>query len=134
MEMPMQFSFGSGLLRTLVSLGFLGCLIAEQTRSTEAAMTEPPIVTSAAGMGVCSTCKFDSFRSNCSDFLLSGLVKSNPLDKFEVALEDDQDSIGIFRVDVEQLTFGIDRVATGPEIASTVARNTRPNISPPLLV
>ena len=147
--MPLQFSFGSGLLRTLVSLGFLGCLVAEQTRSAEAATSGSPIVTRAAGLGVCwtpsrfggrqfanpnhSACQVDSFGFNCSDSVLTGLVETIASDEFEVAVED-QDSIEIFRVDVEQRTFGIDRVATGPEIVPTVARNTRPNISPPLLV
>ena len=147
--MPLQFSFGSGLLRTLVSVGFLGCLVAEQTRSAEAATSGSPIVTSAAGLGVCwtpsgfggrqfanpnySACKVDSFGFNRSDSVLTGLVETSASDDFEVAVED-QDSIEIFRVDVEKRTFGIDRVATGPEIVPTVAGNTRPNISPPLLV
>ena len=99
--MRLQFSFGSGLLRTLVSLGFLGCLVAEQTRSAEAATSEPPIVTSAAGLGVCwtpsgfggrqfanpnhSAGKIDSFGFNCSDSVLTGLVETSASDEFEVA-------------------------------------------------
>lgn len=156
----MQFSFGGGLIRTLVSVGFLGCLIAEQTRSTEAATGESPIVTSAAGMGICwsppglvsrlfadpnhayllsdgfagSSCKVASFRFNCSDFILSRFVESSALDEFEVPLESDQDSIKMLRVDVQLFAFDIDRTVTGPEIMSKGARNTRPNISPPLLV
>ena len=80
-----------------------------------------------------STCKVDSFRFNGSDSMLTGLVEISAPEEFEVAVED-QDSIEMFRVDIQQRAFGIDRVVIGPEITSKVARNPRPNISPPLLV
>jgi hypothetical protein len=54
-------------------------------------------------------------------------------DEFGVALEDD-DSIEMLRIDIQQRTFGIDRVVVGPSLASTAGQRTRPNISPPLLV
>jgi hypothetical protein len=56
----------------------------------------------------------------------------------EIGLPDDgvalEDSIEMFRVDLQQRTFGIDREMSGPKVASKAARNTRPNTSPPLLV
>jgi hypothetical protein len=53
--------------------------------------------------------------------------------EFGVALEDD-DSIEVFRVEIEQRAFGINQELIGSSIASTTARNIRPSISPPLLV
>ena len=59
-------------------------------------------------------------------------------DQMEIVLSDDdvalEDSIEMLRVDIQQRTFGIDQVVIGPNVASKAARNTRPNISPPLLV
>jgi hypothetical protein len=159
--MPIRFSYGNRLLRTAVLLGFLACLVAKQTGSSESATNEPPIVTIAAGMSVCwampnvggsrfanpdhayfaplsgvfagSACKVHSFRFNGSDSMLTGLVEISARDECEVAVED-QDSIEVFRIDIQQRAFGIDQAVTGPEITSKVARKTRPNISPPLLV
>lgn len=159
--MPIQIPFGNGLLRTAVSLGFLGCLVAEETLHGQAATSEPLIVTSEAVMGVCgatpsfcgsrlanltnayvpppravfagSTYQDDALRFNCFDFMLTEQVEFGGPDEYGVAFEDD-DSIEMLRVDIQRRTFGIDRVAIGPRMASRAARNMRPNISPPLLV
>ena len=80
-----------------------------------------------------STYQGDALRFNCSDSMLTEPVEIGLPDEFGVALED-EDSIEMFRVDIQQRTFGIDRAVIGPKVASKVARNTRPNISPPLLV
>lgn len=159
--MPIQFSFGNGLRRAAVSLGFLGCLIAEGKLDGQAATSERLPVTSEAALGACgatasfsgsrfgnlnnayvpppgavfagSTYQGDSLRFNCSDSMLTGQVEIGLPDECGVAFEDD-DSIEMFRIDIQQRAFGIDRVVIGPKVASQAARNTRPNISPPLLV
>jgi hypothetical protein len=65
--------------------------------------------------------------------MLTGLVETSAPDEFEIAV-DDQDSIEVFRVDIQQRAFGIDQVVTGPELTSKIARNPRSNFSSPLLV
>ena len=115
----MRFSYGNRLLRAAVLLGFLGCLLAYLL----------PLSDVFAG----STCQVDSFRFNGSDSMLTGLVETSAPDEFEAAVED-QDSIEMFHVDIQQRAFGIDRGVNGPEIASKAARNTHSNISPPLFV
>jgi hypothetical protein len=154
----MQFSFGNGLLRAAVSLGFLGCLVAQETLCSQAAASEPLIVTSEAVMGAggatpsfCgswfanlnnayvpppsaafarSSSQGDALSFNHSDSVLT--------EQMEIGLPDDgvafEDSVEMLRVDIQQRTFGIDQVAIAPQVASKAARNTRPNISPPLLV
>lgn len=143
----MQFSFGKGLLRAAMSLGFLGGLIAHGSLFSEAATNEPLTVTTetltdASGVnpGFCgsrfanpSTCEggascFNGFESTRTDPAEIGLP-----DEFGIAFED-EDSIEMFRFDIQQRTFGIDRAVIGPQVVSKVARKTRPNISPPLLV
>ena len=56
----------------------------------------------------------------------------------ELGLPDDgvafEDSLEMFRVDLQRRTFGIDRVGSESKVVSKAARNARPNISPPLLV
>lgn len=71
--------------------------------------------------------------NDCSDLILSMQAEIGLPDEFGIALEDD-DSIEMLRVDIQQRTFGIDRVGIGPRPASAGAWNTRPKISPPLLV
>jgi hypothetical protein len=65
--------------------------------------------------------------------MLSVQVEIGLSDEFGVALEDD-DSIEMLRVDIQQRAFRIDQLVVGPGVASTSAQSTRPNISPPLLV
>lgn len=158
-DMQLRFPLRSKLIPVALSLGFLGCLLAQGTRSTEAATSEPPIFTSATGMDFCwatpsfggsrlanpdhayvlplnalvgSACKVDSLRFNGSDSMVTGLVEIGVGDESEVAVEDEV-SVEMCRVDIQQHAFGIDRVAIGPKITSKVARNARPNISSPLL-
>ena len=56
----------------------------------------------------------------------------------EIGLPDDgvalEDSLEIFRVDLQERTIGIGRAESGLKIISKAARNIRSNISPPLLV
>jgi hypothetical protein len=54
-------------------------------------------------------------------------------DEFGAALEDD-DSIEMLRADLQQRTYGVDRVVPKPGVASNAAAHRRLNISPPLLV
>ena len=136
--MSIQFSLGKRLLRAAVSLGFLGCLIAAETGSSQAATSESSVVASKAVMGVDSA--MPGFCGNrcanlnsCSDLMLTVQVEIGLSDEFGVVFEDD-DSIEMLRVDIEQRTFGIDREVIGPGVTWKTARNIRPSISPPLLV
>jgi hypothetical protein len=136
--MSIQFSLGKRLLRAAVSLGFLGCLIAAGTVSSQAATSQPSVVASEAVMGAgvatpgsCGSRCANS--NNCSDFMLTAQVEIGQPDEFGVALEDD-DSLEMLRVDIQQRTFGLDRELIGPKIAVTTARNIRPSISLPLVV
>lgn len=143
----MQFFFGKGLLRAAVSLGFLGCLIAQGSLSGAAATSEPLTVTTetqadaSGGMpGFCGSrlanpnrCAGDALRFNCSDSTLTAPVEIGVPDEFGVAFED-EDSIEMFRFDIQQRTFAVDRTMIRAKVAPQFARNTRPSISPPLLV
>jgi hypothetical protein len=144
--MPIQFSLGTGLLRAAVLLGFLGCLVAQPTLHSQTATSEPLIVTGKALIGASgatpSFCASRSANLNNtsvpapsavfagSDSMLTNQVEIVSSDD-DIALED---SIEMLRVDVQQRTFGLHQVEIGPKIASKAALNTRPNISPPLLV
>jgi hypothetical protein len=136
--MSIQFSLGKRLLRAAVSLGFLGCLVAAGTLSSQAALSESTVVSSEAltsavvavpsfGLSLCAN------PNNGSDLSLSAPVEMGPSDEFGVALEDD-DPIEMLRVDIQQRTFGIDRIVIGQGVTSEAARSARPDISPPLLV
>ena len=136
--MSMQFSLGKRLLRVAVSLGFLGCLIVAGIISSQAATSESAVVTSKAVSvasvaipGFCGT--KGAAPTSISDFVLSEQVEIGLPDEFGVALEDD-DSIEMLRVDIRERTSGGDRAEVPPKFASTTAAQTRPNISPPLLV
>jgi hypothetical protein len=136
--MSIRFSLGKRLLRAAVSLGLLGCLVAAGTFSSQAAMSESTVVPSAAlTSAVGAAPSFGLSRcanpNHCSDLTLSLPVGIGLSDEFGVALEDD-DSIEMLRVDIQQRTFGIDRVVIGPGVTSKAARSARPDISPPLLV
>lgn len=153
----MRFPFGNKLLRTAMSLGFLGCLIAQETLYRQAATSESLIVTRKAAMGAAeattgfcgnrvasnnadlpppsavytgASCQGDALSCNGFDSMLTEQV--------EIGLPDDsvalEDSIELFRFDVQRRTFGVDRTVIGAKAALKVARNTRPSISPPLLV
>lgn len=136
--MSIQFSLGKRLLRVAVSLGFLGCLIAAETMSSQAATSESAVVTSKAVIGASvampsfcgTTC---AVPNNCSDLMLSEQVEIGLPDEFGTALEDD-DSIEMLRVDIQQRIYGGDRVEVRPKFASRAASHTRPSISSPLLV
>jgi hypothetical protein len=60
-------------------------------------------------------------------------VEADSPEDFGLALEDD-DSIEMFRIDIEQRVFGIDQEVTDARVVSATSRNFRPTISPPLLV
>ena len=134
--MSRQFPLGKRLLRVAVSLGFLGCVIAGET--SQAAASESSVAASKAVMGAgLATPGFCGNRcanpNEGSDLILALQVEIGLPDEFGVALEDD-DSLEMLRVDIQQRTFGIDRELIGPRIAATTARSIRPSISPPLLV
>lgn len=140
----MQFSLGKGLLRAAMSLGFLGCLMAQGSLLGKAATSESWTVTKALpnasgltfGDNRCanpSTRAADAFGFNGSDSMATVLVEIGMPDEFGVAVED-EDSIEMFRFDIQQRTFAIDRTMTGRKVVSKVAQTTRPSISPPLLV
>ncbi len=78
-------------------------------------------------------CHLDALVVNTSGSCLTAQVKIGLPDEFGIALEDD-DSIEMFRVDIEQRTFSFDREVIGTGFASKTARNIRPTISSPLLV
>jgi hypothetical protein len=147
--MSIQFSLGKRLLRAAVSLGFLGCLIAAETVSSQAATSESSVVASQALMRAGgSTPSFcgspcaklnaasslgDALRFNTSDSMLTEQREVGLPAEFGVAFEDD-DSIEMLRIDIQERTSGMDRVELRPRIVSKAASHTRPNISPPLLV
>jgi hypothetical protein len=134
--MSRQFPLGKKLLRAAVSLGFLGCLIAGET--SHAATSESSVVASKevmdAGVEAPGFCgKWCANPNNGAHLMLTVKVEIGLPGEFGVAFEDD-DSLEMFRVDIEQRSFGIDQELIGPRIAATTARNIRPSISPPLLV
>lgn len=142
----MQFSFGKGLLRAALSLGFLGSLIAQGSLSGVAATSESRTVTTetpAASPGTSGFCgsrlasanrsEGDAFCFKCSGSTLTNPVEIGRPDEFGVAFED-EDSIEMFRLDVQQRTFAVDRTMIGAKATPKITRNTRPSISPPLLV
>lgn len=135
--MSIQFSLGKRLLRAAVSLGFLGCLIAAETVSSQAVTSESSVVASKAviggGLATPGFCESRCAASDNCDLALTAQLQIAPPDEFGVALEDD-DSIEMLRVDIQQRTFGIDRAVTGPRVGSKAVQRTRPSISPPLLV
>jgi hypothetical protein len=132
--MSIQFPLSGRLLRAAVSLGFLGCLIAAETISNQGATSDSAVVASKAGAGASVEVRsFCASLGSCSDLILSAQAEIGLSDEFGVALEDD-DSIEMLRVDIQQRTFGIDQVVIGPRVASRAAQSPRTNISPPLLV
>jgi hypothetical protein len=133
--MAKQFSFGRGLLRAVVSLAFLSGLVTEAL-SSETATGVPPnkaSVTPSRAVAAGPICQSDVPGLNASDSMLSRQLETGPPDEFGVAFEDD-DPVEMFRVDIEQRTFGSDQEMIGPRVASKTARNIRPSISTPLLV
>jgi hypothetical protein len=135
--MSTQFSLGKSLRRAAVYLGLFGCLIVAQTVSSQAATSESSVVASQAVMGADgATSDFCGSRcaisDNC-DLVLTVQMEIGLPDEFGVAFEDD-DSIEMLRVDIEQRLFGIDHEVIGPGIASHPERNIRSSISSPLLV
>jgi hypothetical protein len=138
--MSMQFSFGKGLLRAAL-LGFFSCLIAEGSLLSQAAASEP-LTASTEALANTSALTPDANPStraaatlgfNGSDSVATILVDIGIPDESGVAVED-EDSIEMFRFDIQQRTFGIDRTMTGAKVAPKIARNTRPSFSSPLLV
>lgn len=132
--MSIPFSLGTKLLRAAVSLGFLVGLIAGGAIFGQTATSESAVVTSktesSASVAMLS---FYPNPSSSSDLILSVQVEAGLSEEFGVALEDD-DSIEMLRVNVQQRTFGLDRLGIGPRVAPKAAQSTRANISPPLLV
>jgi hypothetical protein len=139
--MSLQFPLGKGLLRAAISLGFLGCLMAPGSLLGRSAASEhltATIEVSADASGLTpsgSRCPNPSAREG--DALAfngaDSMMEIGMPDEFSVAVED-EDSIEMFRLDIQQRTFAIDRTASGLKVVSKVAQATRPYISPPLLV
>ena len=143
----MQFSFGRGLLRAALSLGFLACLIAQGSLFGAAATNEGLTVTTEAKadasgrtpdfLGIrlanLNRSASDALCFNCSDSTLANPVEIGLPEEFSVAVED-EDSIEMFRFDIQQRTFAVDRTMMGARASQKIARSTRLSISPPLLV
>jgi hypothetical protein len=144
--MSMQLSLGKRLLRAAVSLGFMGCLIAQGNLFGAAAISERLTVTietlanaSAEPPDFCgialtaSTHEGEILRATCSASMLATSAEIGMPDELGVALED-EDSIEMFRFDVQQRTFGVDRTVMRARVVPRIARDTRPSFSSPLLV
>lgn len=130
--MSIHFSLGKKLLRAAVSLGFLGCLIAGQAATNESSVAATKAVM-GAGVATPDFCgSLCPIVGKCR-LMLTLQVEIGLPGEFGIASEDD-DSIEMLRVNIEQRTFGIDREVIGPGFASKTVRSVRPSISPPLLV
>ena len=121
-------SLGKSLLRTAVSLGFLGYLIVQGTLPGQTATSQSPTAFFAR-----ATDQSDALSCHCSDSKLIEQVKIGLPDEFGVSFEDD-DSIEMVRVGVPHHLFSSDRVENGPRVVSNGASIARPDISPPLLL
>lgn len=115
----MKSPFGKALLRAAIALGFLGCLVAQEAFSDETAAREPNAIVPAS-----------VYQRHYSDCVITDLVEIGQPDE-GAALEDSGEML---RVDIEQRSFGIARPRVGSKVAAKTALNTRPDISPPLLV
>lgn len=143
----MQLSLGKGFLRVAVLLGFMGCLIAQGNLFGAAASSEPLTATAEtlANASARTAGFWDGRFSNPSrgesdalgfkscDSRLANPVEIGLPDEFGVSLED-EDSIEMFRFDVQQRTFAVDRTMIAAKAAPKIERNARPSISSPLLV
>lgn len=133
----MHLLFRHRLLRAAVSLGFilgfLGCLVVTSKAGTGAFGATPSFSGSRFAVFAGSTYQADALRFNCSDSMLTEPLEIGMPDEFGVALED-EDSIEMFRFDIQQRTFAVDRTMIRAKAAPKIARSTRPSISPPLLV
>jgi hypothetical protein len=144
--MSMQLSLGKGFLRAAVLLGFMGCLIAEGNLFGAAAPSErltgtiETLANASAeapdfrGIALAGSIyqgdilRFTGFASTLTTPAEIGMP-----DEFGVSLED-EDSIEMFRFDVQQRTFAVDRTMIAAKAAPKIERNARPSISSPLLV
>jgi hypothetical protein len=124
----------------------MGCLIAQGNLFGAAATSEPLTGTSetlasasAITSDVCgialamSTHEGDILRFTGSASTLTAPMEIGMPDEFGVALED-EDSIEMFRFDVQQRTFGVDRTVMRARVVPRIARDARPSFSSPLLV
>jgi hypothetical protein len=134
--MSMQFSFGKRLLRAAMSLGFLGCLTVQGNIQGEAAAGERPAASTAilvhASEVSPNTCRSDALVFIASDSMTARMEIGVPVEVG--AAFEDEDSVEMFRFDVQQRTFNVDRAVAAAKAAPKIARNTRLSISPPLLV
>lgn len=126
--MSKRFSFGNGVLRAAVSLGFFGYLAVQGFFLSQTATSQSLIAFYAKSID-----QSDPLSFHCSDSRLTEQAKIGLPDEFGVALEDDE-SIEIIRVDVRRRPFGSDRAENGPKVCSAGARIARQDISPPLLL
>jgi hypothetical protein len=105
-------------------LGFLGVFALAPSLLTQPAAGEVGVV-AAGSIGQDEAILFHGFDSILTE-------------QAEIGLSDDgvafEDSVEMFRADLQQRIFGIGRAKSGPKTSSKAAQNTRPNISPPLLV
>jgi hypothetical protein len=106
------------------TLALLGCFAIGLSLLAQTATTE------ASGICATSIDQGDACSFHGSDSVLT--------EQAELGLADDgiafEDSLEMFRVDLQQRIFGGDRTMSGPKTVAKSARDTRPNISPPLLV
>jgi hypothetical protein len=139
--MSMQFSLGKGVIRAVISLGFLGCLMAQGSLLARSAASEPFTATTEVSADASGLTTDDSRYPNPSaregEALAfneaDSLMEIGMPDEFSVAVED-EDSIEMFRFDIQERAFSLDRTVIGLKVISKVAQATRPNISSPLVV
>lgn len=116
--MQLRDALGRWLITALLGLGLVSLLAINSSICRQTKLSE-------------GICQGKAFSFDCPDSVLAHHEEIGQPDDFGVAVED---SIEIFRVDIQQRVFGIDQVATRSKFVSRPARKTRPNISPPMLV
>jgi hypothetical protein len=131
--MSMQFSFGKRFLRTVILLGFLGCLMAQGTLQGDAVAGESLTARTEVSADSCGLTPNLCPSLNDSVSLVAPRLEIGVAIEFSVAFED-EDSVEMFRFDVHQRTFEADRTVVAAKLAPKLARKTRLSISPPLLV
>lgn len=107
-------------------LGLFGVFAASPARAEIASDSPPVVVSEAATTNVVAM--LGSLEG--SDSVLTG-VGIDVSDDFGVTLED---SVELFRVDIQQRTYRMDRPVTEPKASSKLVSIGHSDISPPLLM
>jgi hypothetical protein len=131
--MPMQSSFGKGLLLAATFLGFLGCLIAQGPLLSHPVTgnLSIPGKTAISSDAARSAGQISGISLTSSDCKLTGGVEIGVGDD-DVVFE--EDSMELSLLDIRQRTFRIDQGTAGSRFAAAAVRDIRLDISLPLLV